>query len=57
MRLTRFFLGLMLCSIITQSCTKQDLNEDEQLNDNTTVYATGEKPLPPPPPESDPDGN
>ncbi|WP_187388164.1 hypothetical protein [Seonamhaeicola marinus] len=53
MKLLRSFIALLLIAMVSFSCTKQDLNEEETLTNDTEVFATGGdnggKEDPPPP--------
>lgn len=49
MKLLRSFIALILIATLSFSCTKQDINEDEKLTNDTEVFADGggDKPKPP----------
>ena len=40
MKLLRSLFMLLLLTVLSVSCTKQDLNEDENLTNDTEVVAT-----------------
>ncbi len=52
MKLLRSLFMLLLLTVLSVSCTKQDLNEDDTLTNDTEVFATdgnnnGDMPKPP----------
>lgn len=51
MKITRTILGLLLLTSLCFSCTKQDLDENENLIEEVEVFATEVDQKPPPPPE------
>ena len=50
MRNARTLFALLLLSSLFFSCTKQDITEDENLIEDTEVFATDGEDSPPPPP-------
>ncbi len=52
MKLLRSLFMLLLLTVLSVSCTKQDLNEDDTLTNDTEVFATGDEPQMPEPPGS-----
>ncbi len=51
MKLLRSLFMLLLLTVLSVSCTKQDLNEDDTLTNDTEVFSTDneDRPKPPPP--------